>query len=207
MSGVKTKNMYQRCMHYYPKRIKGPDRTKGSVLVLALVFLLLTTVIASSTFFGSFTETRKAGNFTAETLTFESAEAALRDAEAQLIQTNPRPNPAVSSIDGISTNPSNLPIYLPAVLQAVGPDSATPWQGASTNWWETYGQSLPSISADTQDPIVIVEEIDFSPDSATLKTVYGQSRPGVIFYEINSRNQGNRASTTTLQSTLGARYN
>lgn len=190
------------------QRILLPDTMQqGSILVLALVFLLVTTVVASSTFFGSFSETRKAGNFTAQTATFESAEAALRATEARLIQTNPPPTLSITNAENIEVNPSQLPIYDQSVLLALSPENMTAWQQANSSWWENYGQTLPSISEQTKDPVIIVEEIDFSPDSATLKAVYGQSRPGVVFYEINSRNQGNQASTTTLQSTLGARYN
>ncbi|MEJ2742082.1 MAG: hypothetical protein P8176_06260, partial [Gammaproteobacteria bacterium] len=58
----------------------------GSILILTLVFLLLTTLIGATTFFSSFTETRRAGNFSASALSFESTESALRAGETFLIK-------------------------------------------------------------------------------------------------------------------------
>jgi type IV pilus assembly protein PilX len=180
---------------------------RGSVLILALVFLLLTSLVASSTFFSTFSETRKAGNFAAALVTFEASEAALRQTENQLIQTNPRPAPTITSIENINSNLAALPIFSADTLASLAPQTTPYWQYASKRWWETYGTSLTSLNAGAQDSLVIVAEIDFAPDSATLNAVYGQTRPGVVYYEINSSTQGNLSSTATLQSTLGARYN
>ncbi|MEJ2670414.1 MAG: hypothetical protein P8077_09340, partial [Gammaproteobacteria bacterium] len=68
---------------------------------------------------------------------------------------------------------------------------------------KTVTTSTPS----TEAPAVIIEEVDFEPDSATLRTIYGQARTGIVYYRISAHGKGLRASSSTLQSILATRYN
>lgn len=59
-------------------------REKGSVLIVALMFLLLLTIISTSAMRGATMQERMAGNTRDWNIAFQSAEAALREAEAFL---------------------------------------------------------------------------------------------------------------------------
>ncbi len=61
-----------------------PARQRGAILVIALLFLVLLTIIGVSSMSGVTLEEKMAGNLREQNLAFQAAESALRDAEIDL---------------------------------------------------------------------------------------------------------------------------
>jgi type IV pilus assembly protein PilX len=61
-----------------------PRRERGAILVLALMFLVLLTIIGVSSISGVTLEEKMAGNLRNQNMAFQAAESALRDAEIDL---------------------------------------------------------------------------------------------------------------------------
>jgi type IV pilus assembly protein PilX len=62
----------------------SPRRQRGAILVIALMFLVLLTIVAVSSISGVTLEEKMAGNLRDQTTAFQAAESALRDAEIDL---------------------------------------------------------------------------------------------------------------------------
>jgi type IV pilus assembly protein PilX len=67
-------------------------RQSGAALVVALIFLLLMTLLSTSSMRTSTMQERMAGNMRDWNIGFQGAEAALRDAEKYLLNTDPLPD-------------------------------------------------------------------------------------------------------------------
>jgi type IV pilus assembly protein PilX len=76
-------------MHHANKSLKHQD---GAALVVALIFLLLMTLLGTSSMRGATMQERMSGNMRDYNLGFQSAEAALRDGEDFLRNTNVLPD-------------------------------------------------------------------------------------------------------------------
>lgn len=61
-----------------------PRRQRGAILVIALMFLVLLTIVAVSSISGVTLEEKMAGNLRDQTTAFQAAESALRDAEVDV---------------------------------------------------------------------------------------------------------------------------
>ena len=61
-----------------------PRRERGAILVVALMFLVLLTIIGVSSMSGTTLEEKMAGNQREQNIAFQAAESALRDAEIDL---------------------------------------------------------------------------------------------------------------------------
>jgi type IV pilus assembly protein PilX len=66
------------------RQTRPPRRQRGAILVLALMFLVLLTIIGVSSISGVTLEEKMAGNLRNQNMAFQAAESALRDAEMDL---------------------------------------------------------------------------------------------------------------------------
>ncbi len=68
--------------HNVIPNVKHQPRQNGAVLVVALIFLLILTILGVSSMRSTVLEEKMAGNMRDQSLAFQAAEAALRDGEA-----------------------------------------------------------------------------------------------------------------------------
>lgn len=93
-----------QCQYYY----RG--RQGGAALILALIFLLLMTLLSTSSMRTSTMQERMSGNMRDLNVGFQGAEAALREAEAWLLQTDVLPG--FDDADGLyQVNSPDRPVW------------------------------------------------------------------------------------------------
>lgn len=90
-------------------RMQGPQRQEGAVLIVALIFLVILTMLGVTAMTGTTMETRMAGNARDVAVALQAAEAAIRDAHRDIY--------------GVVVNagvPRNLPIHYTQFGDAAG---------------------------------------------------------------------------------------
>ncbi len=89
---------------------RSANRQTGSALIVALIFLLLMTIIGTSAMQGSTMQERMSSNWRDWNLAFQSAEAALRDGERYLLDTEVLPE--FANVDGLyEINNPAMPVW------------------------------------------------------------------------------------------------
>ena len=178
-----------------------PRRERGAILVTALLMLLVLTVIGVSVMQITRMQERMAGNTRDKNLAFQAAEAALRDAEAD-IQAN-------LSYDSAFTVGCTAGLCLPPSMSSAAPTSRPLWQ--TIDWSASAGQSraygsatgasaLPGLAA---PPRYIVERLPpLTPTSGTSASLSASLADLPQVFRITARGVGLRSSTVVvLQST------
>ncbi len=121
------------------------QRQRGATLVVVLILLLLMTLLGLASLRSTVLEERMTSNLLDRSLSFQVAEAGLREAEATLI---PMPVfPAAGCVNGLCARP------LPTARERWAPDSGF-------NAWRTASVS----NANTDAPRYIVEEMGEGPN-------------------------------------------
>ena len=154
----------------------------GAVLVIALIFLLVLTLLGITATSTSTMQERMAGNLRDNNLAFQSAEAALRDGEELLQQAT---IPVFGGVNGL------LP------LQS-GSSQASFW-----NAWDWPGNSrtAPAVAGTAAAPQYVVEELP--PVPAEGDSLRFGALPDVGFYRVTARAVG---GTTDAVSILQITY-
>lgn len=120
-------------------------RQRGATLVVVLILLLLMTLLGLASLRSTVLEERMTSNLLDRSLSFQVAEAGLREAEATL---TPMPAfPAAGCVNGLCARP------LPTALERWNPSSGF-------NAWRTASVSDPNTAA----PRYIVEEMGEGPN-------------------------------------------
>lgn len=164
---------------------------RGSVLIISLLFLLILTILGLSSARSSVLQERMAFNTREQTLAFQAAEAALRDAELWLhsLKGNSEPPKPQSSC---TSDCYSVPVWT-----ASTPDSNI--IDKSHTWWASkgrqHGQALDGTDTDNlstslhaEQPYYLIQEINASsmannmPGTLTQGYQYGTSGP--YFYRI-----------------------
>jgi type IV pilus assembly protein PilX len=168
-------------------------RQRGATLVVALMILLVLTVLGLASMQVTRMEERMAGNSRDVNLAFQGAEAGLRDAEERIRVQASRPTTCIA-----------MPCWV------WRKDFLTPdLRDQPLTWWTTnateYGVAgTREVTDVTRDPLVVVEDLGFVPDSLAV----GHGPPeGRNFYKITADSSG--ASDTAeaiLESTYTRRY-
>ena len=78
--------------------ISVPRKQRGAILVVALIFLLVMTVLILASVRGGVMQERMASNLYDRSLAFQAAEAALREGERYVLETPPK-STAVNGCD------------------------------------------------------------------------------------------------------------
>ena len=172
-------------------------RHSGATLVIAMLMLLVLTVLGLASMTMTRFEERMAGNSRDVNLAFQGAEAGLRDAEERIRLWNEFTVPAACATAPCSVWQQNK---LPVDLR----DQLLTWWTANATEYGVAGTK--EITEVTRDPLVVVEDLDFVPDSAALTPSYSH-QPGRTFYRVTADSAG--ASDTAeaiLESTFVQRY-
>ncbi len=166
-------------------------RQHGAALITSLIILLILTVLGVTAMSGSSLQELMAGNFADKSLSFQATESALSDAEQTIEAWTIQPTSDDTASNGVFT-PNLFPPF-----ENTAYDSAV--------WNNGTNYSLAGTLPVSQDPLYIIEEVDFVGSSADYRDEV--RRAGVIFYRITARGTGrSNNSVTMLQSTYGKRY-
>jgi type IV pilus assembly protein PilX len=170
-----------------------PSRQHGAVLVVALLMLLVMTVLGVTAMQMSRMEERMAGNSRDINLAFQGAEAGLRDGEERLRILLVRPPTCAVALCGVWRKN-----FLPADLRA----QTDPWWTSSAIEFGVTGTR--EVTGTTRDPLDVVEDLGFVPDSLSV----GHGPPeGRNFYRVTAQSTGASPSAQALlESTYAKRY-
>lgn len=154
-------------------------RQQGSVLIIALLFLLLLTLVGVTAMQSSTIEERMAGNARDSSIAFQAAEAALREAEDYLTQA------VVGPFDGSSG------LYEPAA-----PDATQVWDDAGTSW-QTWGGNISGVDS---QPEYVIEELPTYVDPQGSLAADDLGSP-IQYYRITARGYGQSPNTVVMIQT------
>ncbi len=175
----------------------GPTAQAGSALIISLIFLIVMSLIGITAMQNTTLEEKMAGNMRDHDLSFQAAEAALRDAEEWLGPGN------LTSRPPACTNPLLCDVweknYLIGFVDLTVPDDT--WWSANSHEYgaDTGAGNLTEVSS---DPRYLIEEVDFVPDSL----VRGIGVPtGRNFYGVTALGAGGTAAAQTVVETTFTR--
>jgi len=187
-------------------RSSGPRRQQGAILIVALMFLVLLTIVGVSTISGTTLEEKMAGNMREQATAFQAAESALRDAEIDL-----EPNiggtgnrdalltgtyfAATVSLcsaaftNGVCRQPGTAGSYQADIVTA----SSWDWTSATTTvQYGTY-TGATQFSGLARQPRYVIEYLPEKDDTSTT--------PTTRYFRISARGWGVNANTSvTLQT-------
>jgi type IV pilus assembly protein PilX len=166
-------------------------RQQGASLVIALMFLIVLTILGLVSVRSSTLHERMAGNDRDRAVAFEAAEAALRDAEVDIL-TNLTP---ASAFNAACTNG----LCVPATV-ATPNWQQVPWTGATSRVYGVASGAGAYPVAVAQAPRYIVELLPDLPAGAgnSLNSNVRSSTSGGTAYRITARGWGQRATTQVM---------
>jgi len=193
--------------------INYSGKQQGAALAVSLIILTLMTVIGVTAVKSSVIENRIATNMYDKQMSFEAAEAALRDAEAWLKAQESSPDTAMDR-DGTSTVTVWVKGFPTNTHDGVEEDKPM-LKFSDDSIWEAYGENygdanglsasekMPGLSA---EPQFIVEQFTFIPDDMSAETL--AAGRGEFYYRITARARGGSSTSETLLQTIyRMRYN
>lgn len=91
----------------------SPHKQRGAILVVALIFLLVMTMLILASIRGTVVQERMAANLYDRSLAFQAAEAALREGERYVLETPPKPTGAGCNSSGNCSRPdaADAPVW------------------------------------------------------------------------------------------------
>jgi type IV pilus assembly protein PilX len=164
---------------------------RGAALITALLLLVVLTILGMSVMQMSRVQEKMAGNTRDINVSFESAEGALRNAEALIAKQSSRP---------VACPDTSCPFR---ALSSV-PDVSN----QSKDWWSSNGQAFADaggnpMSGVSDNPRYVIEEIAQVapiPDPTN-------PQPGRTFYQVTARSTGaSGLANTIVQSTYARKY-
>ncbi len=164
---------------------------RGASLVIALMFLIVLTILGLVTVRSSTVQERMAGNDRDRAVAFEAAEAALRDAEQDILANIT----TASAFDAACT----AGLCIPATV-ATPNWNAVPWTGATSRiYGAASGAGAYPLDVD-QPPRYIIEVLPDIPAGAgnSLNANARSSTSGGTGYRITSRGWGRRDTTQVM---------
>lgn len=175
-------------MSYRTPALRGQ---RGSSLVIALIFLIVLTILGLVSVRSSTMQERMAGNDRDRAIAFEAAEAALRDAELDILR-NLTPE---SPFDAACTNGLCLPSTV-----ATPNWQLVPWAGATSRVYGVASGSGAYPLDVAQPPRYIVELLPDLPAGAgnSLNANVRSSTSGGTAYRITARGWGRRGTTQVM---------
>ena len=121
-------------------RLIGPPAARGFSLIVSLILLLLVTVVALASMRGVALQSRMSATTHDRNLAFQSAETAMRDAEAQTATLSPADFPAAGCTAGLCAQPAAA--------------ATARWNDNAFGGWQDTGTA---VSANAVAPQAIVE--------------------------------------------------
>ena len=173
------------------RRPSIPERQRGASLVIALTFLIVLTLLGLVSVRSSTVQERMAGNDRDRAVAVEAAEAALRDAEQDILNNLTTASP----FDGACTNGLCMPatIATPNWYQV-------PWTGATSRvYGAATGVGAYPLDVD-RPPRYIVELLPDIPAGAgnSLNANARSSTSGGTGYRVTARGWGRRGTTQVM---------
>ena len=173
---------------------------RGSVLIVSLILLLVMTLLGLTAMQGSLMEEMMAGHAKDQNLAFQSAEAALRGAEATVASYIAEPTPTLDGATGVWVQ--NAP-------DLVTSNGVSWWceTGCDGTWWTSNGVAYAHKSdlIGTSTPYSVVEVDDFVKDSLNIGQQHDEG--GKLFYRVTARGTGGTdQALSLLRSSFARRY-
>ncbi|PCI74654.1 MAG: hypothetical protein COB20_14925 [SAR86 cluster bacterium] len=178
-----------------------PRQQSGAILVFCLVFLSILTVMGTSGMETTVLEERMSSNMRDHTLAFQSAESALKNAEAWLLAQDDLP---LVSGDGSTT------VWSEDAMDPSGTDGKYWWDHANIDaaWWNTNADAIAGVAGVATQPTYIIEEYRTVDSGESLGTGGGEAPRSRTFHRITARGVGVNANTAVrVQSTFVQSYN
>lgn len=174
-------------------------RQRGAALITSLIILLVLTVLGVSAMNTSSLEELMAGNLRDQNLSFQAAEAALRDGERDIASWGGMPPTATS--DG-----TNRGLY---ILDSFGSFETAAYNTSVWNNGTTYGTNTGVAISNLGDvqtlPIYLIEEQDFIAKDASFKSQV--QKDGAFYYRVTTRGVGiSTNAVSVIQSTTARRF-
>lgn len=171
------------------------QKNNGSVLVFCLVMLLVLTIVGTSGFNRVTMDEKVASNLRDKNVALQRTEIALREGEKALVDQTTRPTAGTA-------RPSE--VWQLGVQGSVTGSKSSEWILAlDETWWASDAWA----SATASDSYYFIEEQEFKRDSLTSSGGYTKSQPGVYYYRITAKSEGNSSGESIVQSTYAKRYN
>jgi type IV pilus assembly protein PilX len=165
---------------------RGRVRHHGMILIISMILLLVMTILALTVAQSSRMQEGMAGNFRDSDLSFQAAEAGLRDAENYLWKQTSQPITC-------GTAPCN--VYQQDAF------NSTDLRVQDKAWWNDNGKEYGTagtkeVNSELQsDPRYVIEELGFTPFSLTV----GKGVPaGRTFYRSTSHAYGGTESAQAI---------
>jgi type IV pilus assembly protein PilX len=177
------------------------SRQKGAILVFCLVFLGILTVLGTSGMETTILEERMSSNMRDYNLAFQSAESALKNAEAWLVLQDTLP---VVSGDG-STR-----VWSEDAMDPSATDGKYWWDHANIDatWWAANGDAIAGVADVATQPIYVIEQYRTVDSGQSIAIGGGESTVPRVFHRITARGVGvNPTTAVRLQSTFVQSYN
>lgn len=163
-----------------------PNTQRGATLIVALIMLLLIAIIGVASMQSTTMQERMAGNMRDQNIAFQAAEAGLRDREAWLESLTARPS---------------LRAWL---LTRGGLDLTTTFPFGAAGVVEFGDAGTVDLSQVLADPTMVMEEMEFIPDSLVQGYDPGRGRD---FYRVISAGAGQTDnSESVLETTYAKRF-
>jgi type IV pilus assembly protein PilX len=186
-----------------------PQRQQGAILVIALLFLVLLTIIGISSISSVTLEERMAGNLREQNIAFQAAESALRDAEIDLdtgIAGTGNRDPMTVTVHfaadcstafGTAPNTKGLckQPATPAGTWQTEIVTASTWNWTDANKTAEYGAhtGATAVAGVVRAPRYVIEYLQEKDD--------GSTAPPTRYFRITARGWGaSDTSTVTLQT-------
>ena len=178
-----------------------PRQQNGAILVFCLVFLSILTVMGTSGMETTVLEERMSSNMRDHTLAFQSAESALKNAEAWLLAQAALP---IVSGDGSTT------VWSENAMDPSATDGKYWWDHANINaaWWNANADAIAGVAGVATQPGYVIEEYRTVDSGESLATGSGETPRSRTFHRITARGVGINPNTAVrVQSTFVQSYN
>ena len=173
----------------------GPKKQQGAVLIVSLLILLVLTMFGITGARTSTMEEKMVGNMRQQLISFQAAEAAIRDGENWLKPLIKEPG----AVDACASPP--CAVWEADVLQVHN------YQANAFSWWQTNGveYGTPNVQEFTEaadDPVYIVEKFAASPKSLVMGK--GKMKSQRTVYRVNAAGISGSKTTRSMIETMYA---
>ena len=182
--------------------MNGLNKQQGSVLIISLLLLIVTTLLGLSSMNNTIMEEKMAGNLRQQNIALQSAESALREAEAWLagLNKNTRPDAEdddTSDIwikDGVEDGPG------------VPSEPTGMWWANDGLWGYAITYANTAGVTELNNAVYLIEELE--PVSDTITVGQQQDVQSVRdYFRITARGQGtDQRATSYLRSSFSRRF-
>ena len=172
---------------------------KGAILVFCLIFLTVLTMMGVSSMESTTLEERMSGNMRDYTMAFQSAESAIKAAEAWLVTETNLP---LASADGTTI------VWSENSMDLSPTDGKNWWEHASVgSWWISHGVAITGVAQVSTQPRYIIEEYRAVNSGQSISIGGGETKVPRVFHRVTARGVGVNATTSvSIQTTFVKTY-